>query len=340
MLIEATAFFLAVSILFYCLFAGADFGAGILEAFRGENRRGEQRELITRAISPVWEANHVWLILAVVVLFVGFPRAYARASVTFHIPLTIMLLGVVLRGCAFTFRHYDAVKDRLQNYYSAVFVVSSFLTPFMLGTVAGGVFLGRFPRAPLSFKEGYIDPWLNLFSFSVGLFTGVLFAFLASVYLVGETADDSLKAIFKTRARAANFSAIAAGLLVFAAAEADGLPLASMFLSDAFASACMALATLLLWPLRKSLRGDRVQLARILAAVQVALVLLGWFKLQFPALIVSRLAATESLTIYNSAAPESVLKSLLGALLVGSVFIFPALFYLMRIFKRRAGEAE
>src|ERR671918_2405613 len=115
MWVESIAFFLAVSILLYCLLAGADFGAGILEAFLGDRQREEQRQVITHAIGPVWEANHVWLILAVVILFTGFPKAYSALSITFHIPLTLMLVGIILRGCAFTFRHYDAVRDRSQR---------------------------------------------------------------------------------------------------------------------------------------------------------------------------------------------------------------------------------
>src|SRR4029450_7243293 len=141
MLVESIAFFFAVSILFYCLFAGADFGAGILEAFLPSRRRAEQKKVIAHAIGPVWEANHVWLILAVVILFTGFPKAYSVLTITFHIPLTLMLLGIILRGCAFTFRHYDSIRDR-QRYYSAIFVVSSFLTPLMLGVIAGGMLLG------------------------------------------------------------------------------------------------------------------------------------------------------------------------------------------------------
>ena len=105
MLIHSVAFFLGVSLLLYSLFAGADFGAGILEWFTGKNHRKEQQELITHAMGPVWEANHVWIILAVVILFNGFPRAYSQLSISFHIPLTIMLMGIILRGCAFTFRH-------------------------------------------------------------------------------------------------------------------------------------------------------------------------------------------------------------------------------------------
>ena len=217
MLVESVAFFLALSILFYCLFAGADFGAGILEAFLGNTRRDEQRTVITHAIGPVWEANHVWLILAVVILFTGFPRAYSVLSITFHIPLTLMLLGVILRGCAFTFRHYDAVRDRWQRYYSAIFVVSSFLTPLMLGVVAGGMLLGAVAPIEQGFHAAFVRPWANLFCFSVGVFTSVLFAFLAAVYLIGETDDAELKSIFIRRALILNALAIIVGVAVFIA---------------------------------------------------------------------------------------------------------------------------
>src|SRR4029453_6983829 len=94
---------LGTSFLLYALLGGADFGAGIVEAFAG--RRGELT--ISKAIAPVWEANHVWLILAVVILFTGFPAVYASLSWVLHIPLMIVLLGIIMRGTAFTFRHYD-----------------------------------------------------------------------------------------------------------------------------------------------------------------------------------------------------------------------------------------
>jgi hypothetical protein len=204
MWVETIAFFLAISILLYSLLAGADFGAGILEAFAGKDRREEQREIISHAMGPVWEANHVWLILAVVILFMGFPKAFSALSITFHIPLTLMLFGIVLRGCTFTFRHYDAVRDRSHRYYSALFVISSFLTPLMLGVVAGGALLGATAPLEAGFYAGFVRPWANLFCFSVGVFTCVLFAFLAAVYLIGETRDPAMRGIFTSRAMIAN----------------------------------------------------------------------------------------------------------------------------------------
>ena len=335
MLVEAIAFFLAVSILLYSLFAGADFGAGILEAFAGQHRKEEQRRLVSHAIGPVWEANHVWLILAVVILFVGFPKAYSALSITFHIPLTLMLFGIVLRGCAFTFRHYDATLDYSHRYYSAIFRISSFLAPLMLGVVAGGALLGAAGPVESGFYAGFVRPWANLFCFSVGVFTCVLFAFLAAVYLIGETSDPAIRRIFVRRAMIANALAIVAGVIVFVAAELDGFPLARRFAGRGVSLASMIGATAILLPLWIAIKRGRVRMARVLVAVQVGLVLLGWFRLQFPVIINSQ---STPLTIYTSAAPEPTLRYLLYALVVGSVIIFPALTYLFKIFK--FGEAE
>jgi cytochrome d ubiquinol oxidase subunit II len=308
MLVEFIAFFLAVSILFYCLFAGADFGAGILEAFLGSRSREEQRTVITHAMGPVWEANHVWLILAIVILFTGFPKAYSALSITFHIPLTLMLIGIILRGCAFTFRHYDAVRDRSQSYYSAIFVASSFLTPLMLGVVAGGMLFGALSPIGEGFYAAFVRPWANLFCFSVGVFTCVLFAFLAAVYLIGETNDPAVKSMFVRRALILNAVAIVVGIAVFIAAQIDGLQLARLFGEKALSLTCMIGATFLLIPLWIAIRKDAVQGARAFVAAQVALVLIGWFRLQFPMIIHSKI---EPLTIYTAAAPESTLRYLL-----------------------------
>jgi cytochrome d ubiquinol oxidase subunit II len=334
MLVEAVAFFLAVSILFYCIFGGADFGAGMLEAFAGA-RREEQRKVIAHAIGPVWEANHVWLILAVVILFTGFPKAYSALSVTFHIPLTLMLIGVVLRGCAFTFRHYDVVRDESQRYYSAIFVASSFLTPLMLGVVAGGTLFGMSSQPEAGFYAAFVRPWANLFCFAVGVFTCVLFAFLAAVYLLGETQEAEVKRILARRALVLNALAILVGMSVFAAAELEGLSLARLFTGRGLSLASMIGATVILLPLWIAIRRDASQMARILVAVQVGLVLVGWYRLQYPIIINS---STTPLTIYTAAAPGPTLRYLLYALVAGAVIIFPALFYLLKIFKLREAE--
>ncbi len=120
---------LSVSFMLYAILGGADYGAGIIEIFAG--RKGEK--IISKAIAPVWEANHVWLILAIVILFTGFPLVYSTISTALHIPLMIVLIGIVMRGSTFTFRHYDVTRDETHKYYTLLFRVSSFITPVFLG---------------------------------------------------------------------------------------------------------------------------------------------------------------------------------------------------------------
>src|ERR1700760_3360671 len=124
--------FLWVSLLVYLLMAGADFGAGILELVNRKKNRTIIRETSYHVMGPIWEANHMWLIIAVVILFVGFPDVYTTVSVYLHLPLVVMLFGIIARGTSFSFRNYDAVKDHWQKFHSGIFVYSSFITPLFL----------------------------------------------------------------------------------------------------------------------------------------------------------------------------------------------------------------
>lgn len=128
-MIYVVIIYLWVALLLYLLLGGADFGAGIIELFTTEDNKARTRHISYQAIGPVWEANHMWLIIAIVILFVGFPGIYATMSVHLHIPLVVMLLGIIARGTAFAFRNYDAVTDNLQKVYNKIFVYSSFITP-------------------------------------------------------------------------------------------------------------------------------------------------------------------------------------------------------------------
>src|SRR5690606_36016395 len=153
------------------LLGGADFGAGIVELITPARLKEKTRTITYETIGPIWEANHMWLIIAIVILFVGFPAIYTALSVHLHIPLLLMLLGIIGRGTAFIFRHYDAVKDDMQKVYNFIFAYSSFITPFFLGVIAAAMISGRINPEAVTFYDGYIRPWLNWFSAAVGLFT-------------------------------------------------------------------------------------------------------------------------------------------------------------------------
>src|SRR5690554_2398524 len=319
--------FLGLSLLAYALLGGADFGAGIIEIFSGK----VTNKTITHAIAPVWEANHMWLILMVVILFVGFPLIYSQMSLYLHIPLLILLVGIILRGTAFTFRHYDAVIDKSQDHYTLIFRLSSLIAPLFLGIITGGMILGRINPDPANFYEGFIHPWLNSFCFMLGIFTCCLFAFLAAVYLIGEVENPLIRSRFIKFARNANIATVLSGGMVFLFAETNGLPLARMFLQSAGALTAVILATLSLPWLWWSLSQGKVVLPRILAGFQTMMVLGAWFWDQYPAVL--RYSNGEYLGLFNSAAPEATMQQLALALLIGSILILPSLFFLMKTFK-------
>src|SRR5687768_9416015 len=156
---DVIAVVLWIGVTFYALFGGADFGAGFWDLVAGGDRRGERpRALIDAALAPVWEANHVWLIFCLVVLWTGFPSAFSSLMSTLFVPLTIAAFGIVLRGCGFAFR---PLSTRLgtRRTYGAAFAFSSLVTPFFFGTIAGGIASGRVPVG--NAKGGLIASWVN-----------------------------------------------------------------------------------------------------------------------------------------------------------------------------------
>ena len=329
--------FLGLSLLMYLLFGGADFGAGILEAFSKKAYRRKGEKITYHAIGPVWEANHIWLILVVVILFMGFPKIYSTVSIALHIPITIMLVGIILRGCSFTFRHYDAIKDDSHKYYSGIFILSSIFTSVFMGIIAGSLILGEIDIdiSNKNFYNVYVAPWLNFFCISVGIFTSCIFSFLAAVYLIGETKEDGVKKHLIIQARNVNIATVIAGALVFISGHTHDFDLLKLIVNNPLSAASLILATLsvpaLWYTLKKS-----VFLPRVLAGLQVFLILFAWTYIQYPVII--NLKSGKDLDLYNSVAPAATINSLGWALIIGSLLILPALFYLLRSFKWHVQE--
>jgi cytochrome bd ubiquinol oxidase subunit II len=331
MWIEGAAAFLALSLVLYVVCGGADFGAGMVEfALRGRGHRERNQDVIYHALGPVWEANHIWLILVVVILFSAFPKAFAVICTRFHIPLTLVLLGIVFRGCAFTFRHYDVQTDATHSVYTIVFEAMSILTPFFLGVVAGASFLTTDPVAGASFRQLYVDSWLNWFSLMLGAFTCANCLLLASVYLLGETADRDLQGHYRRLARIGLVAVIVSGAGVFAAAAYEGVPLLREFFSDRLSVAAWVGATLCAIVLLALLERLNLWQQRLAVGTMVTCILLGWFGAQYPNLLSY---GPTALTLHQAAAPESTLRILCYCLVAGCLLIFPPLFYLMKIFK-------
>jgi cytochrome bd ubiquinol oxidase subunit II len=317
---------LLVSLTVYVLTGGADYGGGAWDLLAMGPRAERQRELIAHAIGPIWEADHVWLILVVVIMFTGFPAAFAAIMTSLHVPLTLMLVGIVLRGSAFSFRTYGANVGEAQRNWGRVFAIASLVTPLLLGVIIGAIASGRIPENPHRLND-FVLPWLTPFCLSVGIFALVLFAYLAATYATLETTDFELRNDFRIRAIAA---AIAVGVmaLVVLLLSIDGAPRIWQGLTQRLWTwpliwATSALALFALY----SLWAQHFEIARFCAAGQVALILWGWAFAQFPHLV------EPSLTIYNTAAPPPTLRMLAGALTLGALLLFPSYRYLLLVFK-------
>lgn len=324
-------FFIGVSLLLYTLFGGADYGAGILELFKGKTLRDEQEELIGHAIGPVWEANHIWLILVVVILFYGFPTVYTTISIYLHLPLTAVLVGIVLRGTAFAFRHYDAIQDEAsQTWYTRIFAWSSLWTALWIGITAGSLISGKITESGTDFSSLYIAPWLNWFSFSMGLFFASVFTFLASVYLIGEAQTHDLRTKFVERAFWSNIATVISGALLFSVSEFENVNLLDRFLKNPLSLIAGTAATISLFFLWKALNTKHVLYSRLIGGFQVLMILVGWYSITYPNVLILK---ERNLNFYEVAAPLNSIKYLSFALFAGITLIFPALFYLMWVFK-------
>ena len=327
---EIIAGVVAVALNAYVLTGGADFGGGVWDLFASGERRERQRELIAESIAPIWEANHVWLIVVVVVLFTGFPSAFSMLGTVLHIPLTIMLIGIVLRGSAFVFRSYGPYG---RNRWGLAFAIASVITPLLLGTIIGSIATGAAADASAkiagaaSFGEVFVRPWAAPFPAAVGFFALALFAFLAATYLTVDAEQAELQEDFRIRALAAAAAvlvcaALALGLAHSAAPRVAMGVVGGLLIQAATASAAIS-AIAALW-----LR--RYRLARIAAAAQVSLILWGWMIAQYPYLI------PPALTIRAAAAPAGTLRLLAVGLAGGAVILLPSLQYMWRTFKTKS----
>ena len=245
---------LGVGLVAYAVTAGADFGGGIWDLLAWGSRKKAQREAVAKAIAPIWEANHVWLIFVVVIMFTVFPKAFAVISVALHIPLTLALVGIVLRGAAFTFRAYGLGQGG--GLWRRVFAWSSLVTPVFLGMALAALATGHIRVESDQVTSGFLAGWLTPFAFAVGLLSLCLFALLAAVYLAADTTGP-VQGDFRVRALVCEVVAALAAALAFAFAKQDAPELylrlsgASWTMLIQAATAALAVATVaLVWTRR------------------------------------------------------------------------------------------
>lgn len=326
--------FLFLAIVLYFLLGGADFGAGIIELFTSEKNKHKTRQTSYQAIGPIWEANHMWLIIAVVIMFVGFPVIYSTMCTYLHIPMLIMLLGITARGTAFAFRNYDAVKgEHTQKIYNRVFVYSSFITPLFLGIIAGSAISRQIDLHATTFLDAYIFSWFNYFSVAVGLFTVALSGYLAAIYLIGEADNDHDARRFILKAKVMNIIAVAFGGLVFIASEIENIHLAHWIFGNPVSLTAVIAASISLIASWILINKGKCKIIRIGAGFQVTMILLAVGYMHYPYLIMIK--GGQNLSLFAYKAPETTINDLGWGLFIGSFLILPSLFYLYYSFQKK-----
>jgi cytochrome bd ubiquinol oxidase subunit II len=323
----AVAVIFVVVIAAYALFGGADFGGGIWDLLSGGTERGATpRELIDESITPVWEANHVWLVFILVLLWTAFPPAFAAIMTALFVPLSISALGIVLRGAGFAFRH-TAQRLRMQQFTGATFAASSLITPFFMGSVVGAVVTGKVPVHPAG---NVLAAWTS----ATAILTGFLFvaacAYISAVYLVLEARQRGhreLTRYFSLRATAAGIltGALAAGTFTELSSSAPyvfhrltGIALPLVAVSIAAGMAVLGM----LW-----LHWYHALILRAAAAIAVATVVFGWGLAQYPYLLPTSLSLAVGSAPTASLVAEFVVAGLTVLLVAPG---FALLYYLQQ----------
>jgi cytochrome bd ubiquinol oxidase subunit II len=330
--VDAVAAVLWVGVTLYAVFGGADFGAGLWDLLAARERDATRpRALMDRAVAPVWEANHVWLIFCLVVLWTGFPEAFAAVMTTLFIPLTLAVVGIVLRGSGFALR--KPARGLLGGgLYEALFSVSSVVTPFFMGTVVGAIASGR---VPADGGGDQLSAWLNLTSVAIGLLFVASCAYIAAVFLVYDArragAPDLVR-YFTRRAFAAGAVAGALAIAGLVAVREDARPIFDALFDEGLPAVgvsvvCGTAALILL--ARGARRGIRP-----MAVLAVAAVIWGWGLAQYPDLLPG------SLTLSEAAAPDQTLITLLVVFGAALLIVVPALALLYSLHQRSLLEGE
>ncbi len=326
---------LLAGITLYAILGGADFGGGLWDLVAGGDQRGRApRQLIDESITPVWEANHVWLVFDLVIFWTAFPHAFASVMTVAALPLWLALAGIVLRGAGFAFRK-QLSRLGTARAAGATFAFSSLLTPFFMGTVIGAIATGS---VPADATHASLHAWTNPTSLLAGFLFVAACAYLAAVYLTTEAArrgDRRLRVYFARRAQLA--AIVAGGLSVALIAELHSsnrrlfdrltgraLPLVIL------AGLCgLAVLALLIRPWLKSIE------VRVVAALGVAAVIWGWGVAQYPVLLPGT-----TVTIYNAGAPETTLVAVVVIFVFAVILVGPSFALLFSLQSRRVLRAD
>jgi cytochrome d ubiquinol oxidase subunit II len=317
-----------LGLVFYTVLAGADFGSGFWQLTA---RSSDEREHAHHAMGPVWEANHVWLIFVLVVIWTAYPVAFGSIASTLTIPLFVAAIGIILRGTTYALRYVTSPGEL--GLFGAIFGISSVLTPFALGAAVGGI---ASRRVPVGNAAGDLwSSWANPTGAMIGALAVVFGVYLAAVFLAADAARRArpeLEAAFRRRALWAGVVAGALALGALAVVRSDAPPLYHGLvhgrgLAALIASVVAGTAALLLVAQR------RYEPARYSAAVAVGAIVSGWALAQAPLLL-------PGLTVDEAAAPRDTLIAVLVAALIGAALLLPMLVLLFRLFLQGRFDPE
>ena len=318
-------FLMGAALLVYVSSGGADFGAGFWYLVAPKERRVAHRQAIRTAIAPIWEANHVWLIFIVVLCFTVFPRAFQVAGTALHIPLTLVLIGIVLRGSAFVFHAYG-MGPHEERRWGMVFGASSIVTPIFLGMVFSSLSSGEIRAQDGYVTSGYFTGWFSVFSVLLGILVLTIFALLAAIYLTVD-APDSIKEDFRRRALFTQVVLILVSMLTFAFLSSGAPPIWQSFHKFPIMWGVVAINGLTVVATLLALWKRAYFWARKTAVAQVGLVIFGW------GVGMRGYMIYPDVRLLDAGTRSETIASLNIGIPLGLVLIVPALVVLFKIFK-------
>ena len=317
----------------YAALGGADFGGGLWDLLAGGDRRGRgPRQLIDDTITPVWEANHVWLIFVLVIFWTAFPAAFAAVMTAAALPLWLAAFGIVLRGSGFAFRK-EVETLHWQRLFGAAFAFSSLIVPFFMGTVIGAIASGQIPATP---AHTDLAVWTGPTSLLIGALFVAVCAYLAAVFLTREASrkgDQRLRRYFAVRAAIAGAISGALSLATLAQIHSanpalyHGLTHRALPLVILAAACGLAVVALL--------ATGRAHGLRTLSVLGVAAVVSGWGVAQSPVLLPGT-----AMTLTTAAAPHSVLVTIVVIFVVAALLVGPSFLLLFSLQGRQLLEGE
>jgi cytochrome d ubiquinol oxidase subunit II len=333
-MLEIIISILLLSIVSYAILAGADLGCGILEIFTSKRDDNKQALLSLKALKPVWEINHIWLGLVVIIVFIVFPKAFYQIFTIFALPMLFIFSGLFIRGLAFTLKSDPKYTEKKLITY--LFDYSSLWTTFWMGNFIGALVQGNISQNPSGFYGSFIAPWLSLFPILTGLFLVGLFSYIAAIFLHTETEDQLLHSILRRRAINANLFSIIIGGIIFINGFFIEEGITFYFLQSKISLLAFSASTFLLIPSYLLLKTNKAFLMRSISSLQILSILIGLFGAQFPIIFQTNLdRVPKTFTFYNTVAHDSNLSITLSIIILAVIVTIPVYIYLFNTYKKK-----